>query len=75
MAWIAVIALVAAGFWLPVLIAALRGTVHMGLVVTLTALALGTGVTWFAAMWAACTLPRARPAGPWQARPGPVRPW
>jgi hypothetical protein len=69
MAWITVIVLVAAGFWLPVLIAAVRGTVHIGLVVTLTVLALGTGVTWFAAMWAACTLPRARPAAPYPARP------
>ena len=51
--------------WTPMIIAAIRGTERIGLVLLLTTL---TGVTWFVALGAAFILPRfrrcrARPAG------------
>ena len=71
MAWLAVAALVAAGFWTPVIIAAARGTARIGLVILLTLLTPVTGVSWFGALFAACTLPRALPRPPRRARPLP----
>jgi hypothetical protein len=69
LAWAAVILAAIVVFWLPLAIAAARQVDRIGLVVLLTLLGLATGVLWFAALWAACTLPRRvtfppRAAGP-----------
>jgi hypothetical protein len=50
-------------FFLPVIVAAARRTENMGLVVLLTVLGVGAGITWFAAWYAVFALPP-RPAAP-----------
>jgi len=51
-------------FWLPVLVAAIRGTELLWLVVLLTVLTPLGGVTWFGAWIVAFAFPRRRPAPP-----------
>jgi hypothetical protein len=55
----------------PILIAATRETERLGTIVVLTVAGLGSGgITWLAALWLACTLPKKplrAPAGPWSA--------
>jgi hypothetical protein len=62
--WVAVIAGAFALFWLPVIVAAIRGTDPLGIVVLLTVLTPLCGATWFAAWYAAFALPRRLPAPP-----------
>jgi len=57
-AWLAVIALAVVLFWSPVIVAALRRTERTGLVVLLTILGLGAGITWPVAWYFVFTLPR-----------------
>ncbi len=75
LAWLAAVLAAAGLFAAPVIIAAARRAEHIGLVVLLTALALGTGVTWVAALVVAFTLPAARPRAPRSPAAPPRRPW
>jgi hypothetical protein len=67
--WVAVIAGAILLFWLPVIIAAIRGTDPLWLVVLLTVLTPLGGVTWFGAWIAAFAFPRRQPASPRPALP------
>ena len=69
--WAAVIVGAIVLFFLPVIIAAIRGTDPMWPVVLLTVLTPLGGVTWFAAWFAAFAFPRRRATPPH--RPAPPR--
>jgi hypothetical protein len=75
LAWPAVILGAMILFWVPVIIAVIRGTERTGVVVLLTLLGLAGGFMWFAALVAAFILPRRLPpprgytAGPATWRP------
>jgi hypothetical protein len=69
--WIAVIAGAIVLALLPIITAVIRGTEQIWIVVVLTMLTPLSGVTWFAAWWAAFALPRHRAAP--QCRPAPPR--
>lgn len=60
--WVAVIGGAIVLFWLPVIIAAIRGTQPLGIVILLTLLTPLGGVTWFGAWLAVFMFPRSRPA-------------
>lgn len=59
--WVAVVFAAILLLFTPLIIASIRNVESVGLVVLLTALTGATGVTWFAALYMACTLPRRRP--------------
>jgi len=67
--WVAVIGGAIILFWLPVIIAAIRGTEPLGIVILLTLLTPLGGVTWFGAWLAVFMFPRSRPARTRGARP------
>jgi hypothetical protein len=67
--WVAVIGGAIFLFWLPVIIAAIRGTEPIGIVILLTLLTPLGGVTWFGAWIAAFMFPRRQPARARRARP------
>jgi len=69
--WAAVIVGAIVLFCLPVIVAAIRGTDPIWLVVLLTVLTPLGGVTWFGAWIVALAFPRRRPAAP--RRPAPPR--
>ncbi len=73
--WFAAVLAAAGVFAAPVIIAAARRAEGIGLVLLLTALALGTGVTWVAALIVAFTLPSARPRAPRYPAAAPPRRW
>jgi hypothetical protein len=61
LAWPAVILGAIILFWVPLIIAVIRGAERIGLVALLTILGLAGGVMWFAALVAAFILPRRTP--------------
>jgi hypothetical protein len=72
--WTALLLAGFAVFWLPVGIAAVRRIEKPGLVVLFTLLGLATGFMWFAALLAACILPRRVTPASWPGGPAFVRP-
>lgn len=69
--WLAVIGGAFVLFWLPVIVAAIRGTDPLRIVVLLTVLTPLGGVTWFGAWFAAFAFPRKRPAPSHRPAPPP----
>jgi hypothetical protein len=69
MVWLAVIAGSIVLFWLPVIVAGIRRTDPLWIVILLTVLTPLGGVTWFGAWIAVFIFPRNRPAPP--RRPAP----
>ena len=79
--WVAVIVAAIVLFWLPVIVAAIRGTDALWIVILLTVLTPLGGVTWFGAWFAAFAFPRNRPTPPRRPAPppdpfqAPLAPW
>jgi hypothetical protein len=73
-AWVAVIAGVIVLFWLPVIVAVIRGTDPLWPVVVLTLLTPLFGVTWLAAWIPVIVFTRRRPATQPQSAPQPAPP-
>jgi len=71
MVWLAVIAGAIVLFWLPVIVAGIRGTDPLWMVILLTVLTPLGGVTWFGAWIAVFIFPRNRPAPPRRPVPPP----
>ena len=61
LAWPAVVLAVMVLFWVPLIIAVIRGAERIGLVALLSILGLAGGVMWLAALVAAFILPRRTP--------------
>jgi hypothetical protein len=69
--WVVVIVGAIVLFWSPVIVAAIRGTYRLWIVILLTVLTPIGGVTWFGAWFAAFAFPRKPPAPPYRPAPPP----